>query len=99
MFKTIEAKGGRSGPEWLSDHPNPGNRYNAITKEASTLRVERKANTGEFPSIQARLRDMSPAYTAEQIARRQTRGESGRPVGTTGRTIDVAAPSGQYPNL
>jgi hypothetical protein len=96
MFKTIEAEGGGSGPEWLSDHPNPGNRYNAITKEASTLRVERKANTGEFPSIQARLRDMSPAYTAEQIARRQTRGESGRPVGTTGRTIEVAAPSGQY---
>ena len=80
MFKTIEAKGGGSGgPEWLSDHPNPGNRYNAITKEASTLRVGRKANTGEFPSIQARLRDMSPAYTAEQIARRQARGENGRP--------------------
>ena len=96
MFKTIEAKGGGGGPEWLSDHPNPGNRYNAITQEAATLRVERKPNTGEFPSIQARLRDMSPAYTAEQIARRQTRGEDGRPVGTTGRTIDVAAPSGQY---
>src|SRR6266850_895384 len=29
MFKTIEAQGG-SGPEFLSDHPNPGNRYQYI---------------------------------------------------------------------
>src|SRR6188768_419647 len=34
MFKTIEAKSGSSGPEWLSDHPNPGNRYQRITQEA-----------------------------------------------------------------
>ena len=28
MFQTIQAKGGGSGgPEWLSSHPNPGNRY------------------------------------------------------------------------
>src|SRR5262245_39137683 len=27
MFKTIEQEGGGRGPEWLSDHPNPGNRY------------------------------------------------------------------------
>jgi predicted Zn-dependent protease len=26
MFKTIEDQGGASGPEFLSDHPNPGNR-------------------------------------------------------------------------
>jgi peptidase M48-like protein len=94
MFKTIEAQGGGGGPEWLSDHPNPGNRYNAITKEASMLRVQGTANTGDFPSIRARLRGMAPAYTAEQIARRQDRRESGGPVGTSGRTI--APPSGQY---
>jgi beta-barrel assembly-enhancing protease len=97
MFKTIEAQGGGGGPEWLSDHPNPGNRYNAITKEAAALRVEGNASTGEFPATQARLREMSPAYTAEQIARRQTRDrQTDRPVGTSGRTIDVSPPSGQY---
>src|SRR5207302_8225201 len=26
MFKTIEAQGGSNGPQFLSDHPNPGNR-------------------------------------------------------------------------
>src|SRR5262245_39181207 len=40
MFKTIEKQGGSNGPEWLSDHPNPGNRYDYITKEAQTLRVQ-----------------------------------------------------------
>jgi hypothetical protein len=35
MFETIEreSKGG-SGPQWLSDHPNPGNRTEYITREA-----------------------------------------------------------------
>src|SRR4029079_9358541 len=39
MFKTIEKQGGSSGPEWLSDHPNPGNRSDYIGKEAALLRV------------------------------------------------------------
>src|SRR5687767_7925248 len=46
MFRTIEQEGGRGGPEWMSSHPNPGNRYNAIVAEAKTLRVQGNANTG-----------------------------------------------------
>src|SRR5215211_8231687 len=35
MFKTIEKQGGGSGgPQWMSDHPNPGNRVGYITQEA-----------------------------------------------------------------
>src|SRR2546425_2948328 len=34
MFKTIEKQSGSGGPQWLSDHPNPGNRYDYITREA-----------------------------------------------------------------
>ncbi|HEX2461486.1 MAG TPA: M48 family metallopeptidase, partial [Vicinamibacterales bacterium] len=30
MFQTIQGEGGRSGPEWLSSHPDPGNRSAAI---------------------------------------------------------------------
>jgi hypothetical protein len=93
MFRIIQEQGGRSGPEWLSSHPNPANRSEAITREASMLRVQGDANTGQFASIQARLRGMSPAYTAEQIARGQARR---RPVGTSGRRIvNVAPPSPQ----
>ena len=40
MFQTIEKQGGGGGPEFLSDHPNPGNRVQAINREAEMLRVE-----------------------------------------------------------
>jgi hypothetical protein len=96
MFKTIEAEGGRSGPEWLSSHPNPGNRYEAITREAQQLRVQGNANTGQFASVKERLGDMSPAYTAEQIAKGQARTANG-PVATAGRTaVRVEPPSSQF---
>lgn len=56
MFRTIERRGGSRGPEWLSSHPNPGNRYDAINREASMLRVAGTANTGPaFDSVRARL--------------------------------------------
>src|SRR5580765_4539905 len=52
MFKTIEKQAGSGGPEWLSDHPNPGNRYEYITKEAQALRVENpNRDTQAFNSV------------------------------------------------
>ena len=95
MFRTIEAEGGGGGPEWMSSHPNPGNRYNAIVNESKSLRVQGNANTGQFQTIQARLNGMSPALTAEQIARGQRTGTT-RPTGTAGRTVSVAPPSTSY---
>src|SRR5687768_960891 len=35
MFQTIQAKSGNGGPEWLSSHPNPSNRFQAINQEAA----------------------------------------------------------------
>jgi beta-barrel assembly-enhancing protease len=97
MFKTIESEGGGSGPEWLSSHPNPGNRYEAINREAGTLRVQGNANTGQFQEIQARLRGMSPAYTAEQIAKGQAKSNPQSSSTSTARTsVNVPAPSSQY---
>ena len=34
MFKTTRRRGS-NGPEFLSDHLNPGNRYEAINREAA----------------------------------------------------------------
>jgi hypothetical protein len=101
MFKTIEAEGGGSGPEWMSSHPNPGNRYEAINREAASLRVQGNANTGEFQNVQARLRGMPPAYTAEQIAKGQAKGNPPQPSTTSSgpsasTSVRVAAPSSQY---
>ena len=38
MFRTIAQRSGNGGPEWLSDHPSPSNRYEAINREAALLR-------------------------------------------------------------
>jgi len=96
MFKTIEAQGGSNGPEFLSDHPNPGNRYEAIVKESQALRLAGRGETGQFASVKSRLGDMGPAYTAEQIARGQTKSDG--PVATSGRSavVRVDPPSSQY---
>jgi hypothetical protein len=107
MFRTIEQQSrGSGGPEWLSSHPNPSNRYEAIIKEASMLRVEGSApSPAEFQNVQTRLRGMGPAYTAEQIARAKQQGQRLPGTNTAGSRDDgpvdvgnvrVAAPSGQY---
>jgi predicted Zn-dependent protease len=71
MFQTIEKQGGSGGPEFLSDHPNPGNREAYITQEASHLRVEGKGgDSGEFARVKERLRSMSPAPTSAQATRK-----------------------------
>jgi beta-barrel assembly-enhancing protease len=95
MFRTIESQGGSGGPEWLSSHPNPGNRYNAINREAQMLQANGNAgDQAEFQSIKARLSSGSPAPTAQEIARGRARNE---PVGTSGRTaVRVEPPSSQY---
>jgi beta-barrel assembly-enhancing protease len=71
MFQKIQAQGGAGGPEWLSSHPNPGNRYEYIMQEASMLRVAPGAgrDTAQFRSIQERLRGYPRARTMEEIAR------------------------------
>ncbi|MFL6280999.1 MAG: M48 family metallopeptidase [Vicinamibacterales bacterium] len=62
MFRTIQQQGGNNGPEWLSDHPDPGNRYTAINREAATLGVNGSANTGAaFDAVRTRLAHMPPA--------------------------------------
>src|SRR5438093_9363582 len=48
--------GGSGGPQWLSDHPNPGNRYDYINKEAESLRVENPIrDTRGFTQVRSHL--------------------------------------------
>ena len=88
MFKTIESQGGgRGGPEWMSSHPNPGNRQAIIAKEAQMLQVRGNAEDARaFANVRERLARMEPAYTAEQIARGQVRRRDGTTGGNDGRT-------------
>jgi len=98
MFKTLAAQGG-GGPEFLSDHPNPGNREQRIQQEAKMLNATNNpsGNTAEFQRVQARLKGMSPALTAKQIEQ-QSQGRSGTTgtSGTTARQVNVDPPSGSF---
>jgi Zn-dependent protease with chaperone function len=72
MFQRIERQGGGGGPEWLSSHPNPGDRYERINREARLLNVNPSRatqDTGRFNRIQAELRSRPRAPSLEEIAR------------------------------
>jgi beta-barrel assembly-enhancing protease len=70
MFRTIQSQGGLRGPEWLSSHPDPGNRHDAINQEAATLRMGARANTaGAFKSARSRLAQLPPAPSAAEARR------------------------------
>ena len=69
---------GNGGPEWMSSHPNPSNRYQAINQEASQLaHVESDPQTPGVHQVKSRLQRMAPAPTTEQVARRAIAGPTG----------------------
>jgi beta-barrel assembly-enhancing protease len=96
MFRTIEQQsGGSRGPEWLSSHPNPGNRYERINQEAALLRVSNPTkNTQEFNRIRARLTGMPRARTSEEIARSGP--AQNQPQGSVSPSGRVEYPSSRY---
>jgi beta-barrel assembly-enhancing protease len=67
FFKTLESQGGQP-PQWLSDHPNPGNRELAIEKEIRNWPSESYAsNSPAFLKVRQHANGVK-AYTGEQIA-------------------------------
>jgi len=92
MFKTIEKTSGNGGPEFLSDHPNPANRYKYIEQEAQMLRVANPIrDVNRFNQVKARLRAMPPAPTTEDVMRQQ---QGGRRT-SQGRYPDSQQPMGR----
>jgi Zn-dependent protease with chaperone function len=99
MFRTIQAEssGGRA-PEWLSSHPDPGNRYSNINREASMLNVSRDPIkvTRDFSRVQERLRSMPRARSMAEIEQeyKRTGGTGGQSPTAGGRySNSVAYPS------
>src|SRR5258708_19503004 len=78
VFKTIQQESGPGGPQWMSDHPDPGNRYEYINREAQLLRVPPNPRrvTPEFQSVQSHLRTLSPAVSSEEVARNRNAGRT-----------------------
>jgi len=101
MFETIEKESRASGsgaPEWLSSHPNPGNRTTYITKEAEMLQIARPPDMSRFGAIKETFAAMPAAKSMAEVARRSNGdGEAPRSVGTPGQP--VPRPSSQYRRL
>jgi peptidase M48-like protein len=68
FFETIEAKYGKGGAQFLSDHPNPGNRTEYVDREISSLVAKPKyaTNTPEFAQIHKQVAGMR-AYTSKEV--------------------------------
>jgi len=102
MFRTIAKQGGSRGPEWLSSHPNPGNRSEAIEREAQALQVEGPVRgQGDLRTVQARLAQMPRARSTEEIMKNaRTEGRGAGEEGATGTsgvvTGDVEPPSANF---
>ena len=69
MFETIAKQGGGSPPQWLSSHPNPGNRTQYINAEAKMLRIGPRPSAQGFQQVRSRLSSMPPARTMAELER------------------------------
>ena len=97
MFETIQKQGGGSPPQWLSSHPNPGNRTQYINAEAAQLRVGPRPDDRGFLQAKSRLAGMAPARTMAELERAGGVGEGERAPASVGRVGDpVPAPSRNY---
>ncbi len=99
MFETIERESkssGGGGPEWLSSHPNPGNRTQYITREAEMLKIASATDDREFAATKTAFAALPPAKSMSELARASSGSGGGAPpsVGTPGQP--VPPPSSDY---
>lgn len=88
----------RAAPQFLSDHPDPGNRVEYVSKEVATLRAKSfRTESAEFRPLKQRVMGMKP-LTAQQIASQQQAGAQQQP-GAAGPAGDGIAPSGNMRTL
>ncbi len=95
FFRKLEAQGS-AGVQFLSDHPNPGNRVQSVSHEVSVLPPKKLIeNTPEFIRIHQLAMARHP-LTAQQIEA----GQGAAPVHSTGAiSTSIAAPSGTFQTL
>jgi Zn-dependent protease with chaperone function len=71
FFKTLQAQGGQRVPEFLSDHPDPGNRVAEINKIVPALNVSPNPirTTPDFEQVKARLTGGAGLSSSKEPAR------------------------------
>ena len=102
MFETIASEAKSSGggaPQWMSSHPDPGNRTQYITQEARSLTIATPADQSQFGPIKKAFASLPAAKTEAELARgaKAENTETAQTVGTIGQP--VPAPSSQYKSI
>jgi Zn-dependent protease with chaperone function len=89
FFEKLEAQGGHGGPQFLSDHPNPGNRMKAIQDEIRYLPQQNytASNNDAFRRMQAIVKGLPAGQTRTRASQLNS--------GGTPNTSDIR-PSGQF---
>jgi Zn-dependent protease with chaperone function len=96
FFDKLKTQGGSSRvAQFLSDHPDPGNRAEAVSKEVSSLppKASYLKDSAEFHQIKQRVTGMKP-LTAQEIAQNQKSG--GNAGGTITPSASDVTPSGNF---
>jgi Zn-dependent protease with chaperone function len=102
MFETIEreskSSGGGSGPQWMSSHPNPGNRTVYITKEAEMLKVPSPADVSGFEPAKKVFASLPAPRSMGDLAKGggSGGGEAPASVGTPGQPVAKPSASAQF---
>jgi beta-barrel assembly-enhancing protease len=84
FFEVLQKKYGAGSAQFLSDHPNPGNRTEYIDKEVAGFvpRANYVTNTPEFTRIHTEAMSMRP-YTSKEVASGIWKGQNpNQPVNT-----------------
>jgi beta-barrel assembly-enhancing protease len=75
MFETIQKGSRGSAPEWLSSHPDPGNRSAYIAKEAALLQIApREIHPAEFTQARGMFASLPPAKSMAEVERASSGG-------------------------
>lgn len=95
FFEKLEKQMGSSANslinQFMSDHPNPGNRAEAVSREVKTLMPRTYlADSSDFRDVKARVRGMKPLSSAE-VAAAQKQGGTAPSGGDTGSDVPPSA--------
>ncbi|HEX6504451.1 MAG TPA: M48 family metalloprotease [Terriglobales bacterium] len=93
FFEKLEKQGGGAGPQFLSDHPNPGNRVEAVEKEIQDWPPKSyKVNDANFFQAKQQATHVR-AYTAQEIGNGAKDGTWARQNAQTGAHMSGAPPA------
>jgi hypothetical protein len=98
FFQLLEAQGAQRGPEFLHDHPNPGNRARAVQqlREALDVRDNPIVDTESFRRMKADLKQLPAARGVRPREIGPAGGSGARPEPPVAELETYATPTSTY---